>query len=464
MDESIIAMFDPDSVAIVGASNNPSKLGSIALNFLLQRGFPKERTFPVNPSEEEIMGLKCYPSVSDIPKKVDLVYILTPAATVEKIVEDCVNKGVKCAIIGSAGFAEVGKVEEQKTLVAKARKGGLRLCGPNSQGVISTPNDFCASFSPTLLVPNTPIKGDVGLISHSGAVMGSTLTHMWDLGLGVSRCVSTGNEADLETAEFLDFMAEDPYTKNIVVYVEAIKNKELFHQAAEKAKMAGKAVVVLKAAWSKKGMNLTQYHTGLTPRARGEDNKLLKDSKIIPCQDLDDLYHMPMALSWQPKPIDNRIAVIATSGAACTMAADLCEECGLEIPEFKEQVKGKLKGILPEFAQIKNPLDVTGQIILNLGMFKQCIETLCGEDYLNTILLIITSAVDDPAVLLAEDIVKVSQEVRKFNKPLMVCWLASRILSQKAHNLLLENKIPTYPTIRTAVKTIKEISDWNKNR
>ncbi|MEM2959640.1 MAG: CoA-binding protein, partial [Candidatus Jordarchaeaceae archaeon] len=108
---SIGAMFDPDSVAIVGASNNPSKLGSIALNFLIQRGFPKERTFPVNPSEDNVMGLKCYPSVRDIPKAVDLVYILTPANTVEKIVEDCVDKGVKCAIIGSAGFAEVGKVE-----------------------------------------------------------------------------------------------------------------------------------------------------------------------------------------------------------------------------------------------------------------------------------------------------------------------------------------------------------------
>ncbi|MGQ9721498.1 MAG: acetate--CoA ligase family protein [Candidatus Jordarchaeum sp.] len=462
MDPSIKALFNPDSVAIVGASNNVSKLGSIALNFMIGRGFPKERVFPVNPSEQEVMGLRCYPSVADIPRKVDLVYILTPAQTVEKIVEDCIKNGVKCAMIGSAGFAEVGKVEEQNKLVSKARKGGLRLLGPNSQGILSTPNNFCACFSPTLLIPNTPIRGDVGLISHSGAIMGSTLTHMWDLGLGISRSVSTGNEADLETAEILDFMAEDPHTKTIVIYLEVIKNKDLFRKAAKKAREADKPVVVFNASKSQKARKITQYHTGLVSQLEEGYDPLLKDSGVILCQGVDDLYNLPMALSWQPKPKDHRIAVIATSGATCTITADLSEEYGLDVPEFKERAKEKLETILPGFAQIKNPLDVTGQIILNLGMFKECIETLCREDYLNTIYLIITSAVGDPAVLLANDIVEVSKEVKKFNKPLIVTWLASRILSQKAHELLLENRIPTYPTIRSAVKTIKEIADWEK--
>ena len=129
---------------------------------------------------------------------------------------------------------------------------------------------------------------------------------------------------------------------------------------------------------------------------------------------------------------------------------------------MRGDVKEKLRNILPGFAHVKNPLDVTGQIILNLGMFKECINALCGEDYLNTVLLIITSAVGDPAALLAEDIVKVSEEVKRFNKPLVVCWLASRILSEKAHKLLLDNGIPTYPTIRSAVSAIKEISEWSE--
>jgi acetyltransferase len=455
-------MFDPDSVAIVGASSNVSKLGSIALNFLIERGFPRDRVFPVNPSEKEVMGLKCYPTVKDIPTKVDLTYILTPAQTVEKIVEDCLDNGVKCAIIGSAGFAEAGKVDEQNKLVKKARDGGLRLCGPNSQGVISTPNNFCASFSPTLMIPNTPIKGDVGIISQSGAMMGSTLTHMWDLGLGVSRCVSTGNEADLETAEFLDFMAEDDYTKTIVVYIEAIKSVELFRKAAKRAKENGKPVMILRASKSQKGRDHTKHHLGLFSPPKEEYDKLFKDSKAVLCQGEEDLYNMPMASAWQPKPKGNKVAVIATSGAACTMAADLCEEYGLEIPELKEGVKEKLRCVLPEFAQVTNPQDVTGQIILNLGLFKECIVSLCGEDYLNTIFLIITSAVGDPAALLAEDIVRVSEETKKCNKPLIVSWLASRIFSQKAHELLMRNKIPTYPTIRTAVTTIKKMSDWAK--
>ncbi|MHA1579792.1 MAG: acetate--CoA ligase family protein [Candidatus Freyarchaeota archaeon] len=462
MDEGIRALFEPESVAIVGASNNVSKLGSIVLNFMIERGFPKNRVFPVNPSEEEVMGLKCYPTVKDIPGKVDLVYILTPARTVEKIVEDCTSKGVKAAIIGSSGFAEVGKVDKQNRLVSIARGGGLRLCGPNSQGVISTPNNLCASFSPTLLVPNSPVKGDVGLISHSGAIMGSTLTHMWDLGLGVSRCVSTGNEADLETAEFLDFMAEDPHTKTIVVYLEVVKNRELFREASRKAREAGKPVVVLRASKSERGSSLTRYHTGMVPHPREKYEQLLRGSRVILCRGVDNLYNLPMVLSWQPKPKDNRIAVISTSGAACTIAADLCEEYGLEIPELKGNVKEKLRNILPGFAHVKNPLDVTGQIILNLGMFKECINALCGEDYLNTVLLIITSAVGDPAALLAEDIVKVLEEVKRFNKTLVVCWLASRILSEKAHKLLLDNRIPTYPTIRSAVSAIKEISEWSK--
>ena len=458
MSNAVTLLFNPRSVAVVGASSNPAKLGSIVLRFLLDHGFAN--VFPVNPREGEVSGLKCYPSVKDVPGEVDLACILTPASTVPGIIRDCAEKGIKVAVIFSSGFAEAGNATLQEQVVKAARDAGVRILGPNSQGVVSTSTGLCATFSPSLMIPNTPLKGVVSVVSQSGAIGGSSLTHMWSLKLGVSRFVSTGNEADLEIADFLDFLAEDEDTKVVAVFLESIKDVERFSSAAARAISNGKPVVVFWSARSQKARKLVQQHTGLNPP---EDYKpLFRKLGVLSVEDFEDFFDFPMALAWQPEASGNGVAVISTSGAMCSVMVDLCEEYGLEVPELSREAEDKLRNILPSFAAPKNPLDVTGQIILNISLFKECLKVICREEKVNALLLTVTTAVDEPAVALARDIVEAAETVRSFGKPMVVCWLASRMFSRTSHEVLLEAKIPVYPTPRRAVKAIKTLVEWGK--
>nr|HDO80776.1 hypothetical protein [Candidatus Bathyarchaeota archaeon] len=425
---------------------------------LLEHGFTN--VFPVNPKESEVLGMKCYPSVKDVPSDVDLACILTPASTVPGIIRDCAEKGVKAAIIFSSGFAEAGNVDLQEQVVELARSAGIRILGPNSQGVVSTPANLCATFSPSIMIPDAPLRGNVSVISQSGAIGGSALTHMWSLKLGVSRFVSTGNEADLETPDFLDFLAGDEHTSVITVFLESIKDVEGFSRAVSRAISSGKPVVVFWSARSRRARKLVKQHTGLKPP---EDyTPLFKKLGVLGVDDFEDFFDFPMALAWQPAPSGNGVAIISTSGAMCSVMVDLCEEYGLEVPELDGDAENKLRGILPSFASAKNPLDVTGQIILNISLFKKCLRVLCGETRINALLLTVTTAVDEPAITLARDIVEAAETVRSYGKPMIVCWLASRAFSQKSHEILLEAKIPVYPTPRRAVKALKALVEWGK--
>ncbi|MEM1891639.1 MAG: CoA-binding protein, partial [Nitrososphaerota archaeon] len=202
----------PRTVAIVGASREPTKIGHVILKNIIDNGFPKERVFPINPNVEEILGLKCYANLKEVPSELDLAVIAVPANIVPKIIEDCVEKGVKFAAIISSGFREVGNVEAEKRIVEIAKKGGVRVLGPNIVGLIDTVVNLNASFLPYL-----PEKGEIVMISQSGALAAGLLTWTKVKGIGLLDIISLGNRADIDECELIEFFSKDPHTKAITL-------------------------------------------------------------------------------------------------------------------------------------------------------------------------------------------------------------------------------------------------------
>jgi len=238
----------------------------LLLSYLFKHGF-KNEVYPINPKSTEISGLKCYSNVKDVPSDIDLACILVPYDIIQKIVKECAEKGVKVSILFSSGFAEavysevgVKGVELQNDIIKRAKRSGMRICGPNCIGVISPVSNTCISWSPSLELQ--PILGDIAIISQSGALGGSILTRMWERGIGISRFISSGNEADLETADYIKYLTRDPHTRVIAIFLEGVRDGKKFREAAEMATKAMKPIVILKTGKSERGKLSVRSHTG----------------------------------------------------------------------------------------------------------------------------------------------------------------------------------------------------------
>ncbi|RLE59820.1 MAG: acetyl CoA synthetase, partial [Thermoprotei archaeon] len=254
--EQISPILRPNSVAVIGASRSPEKIGHQVLRNLIEAGFPKDKIYPVNPKADQILGLKCYPSVKDIPDEVDLAVIVVPAKIVPLVLRDCVEKGVKGVAVISSGFKEVGRVKEEQELVEIARKGGFRLLGPNIVGICDTVKKVNASFCQAL-----PLAGEIAFITQSGA-LGIALVGWTTLRrIGLSDLVSIGNKADIDECDLMLFFADDPYTKVITLYLEGTSNGAKFIDTLRKV-VRKKPVLILKAGRAERTTKAIQSHTG----------------------------------------------------------------------------------------------------------------------------------------------------------------------------------------------------------
>jgi len=398
----------------------------------------------------------------NVPEEIDLVCVLIPFKSVLSIIEESVEKKAKSAIVFASGFAEMGEERKklQDEIVRRAREGGLRLCGPNCIGVISPAANLYASFSQCLEVP--PIKGDVAFLSQSGALGGSILTRMWDENIGISHFISSGNEADLDTADYLAYLAQDPDTKVICIFMEGILNGRKFMRACKVAGKNGKPVIILKTGRSKKGKFSATSHTGAIAGSDEVYEALFKQVGAIRARTIDEFIKFPMVFAWQPLPKGKKVGVISTSGGACSIVADELEDAGLDLPNFSEETIDELEKILPPFIIIKNPMDTTAQMINEPELFKKSIEMIARDKSIDVILIVLTTALGSFAERLAEDIAYVAKTIRELGKPIIVSWLVARSYIPKPWKLLSENKIPTYPNLEEATKQIKAIFEYQE--
>ncbi|UMA64931.1 acetate--CoA ligase family protein [Roseivivax marinus] len=357
-DDICATLFAPKSVAVVGASADPTKTGGRPVHYLQNHGFTGA-IYPVNPKVEKIAGLTCYASVSDLPEAPDVAIVLLGAARAADAVRDLAARGTRVAIVLASGFAEAGASGVARQDNLRAAAGDMRILGPNTIGAINLADAIVLSASGALEGEDLPV-GAISVASQSGGILGALLSRGAARGIGFRRLASTGNELDLDIADLIDHYVRDPDTRVIAAYVEGIRSVDRFRAAAERARAAGKPLVVFKVGRSESGARAAVSHTGAMA---GEDrvyDALFRQVGAIRAQTFSDLLDVPAMLATGRRMAGPRVAVLTSTGGAGSLIADSCGVAGLDVPELDAATAVRLQEILGEEAPMTgNPVDVT---------------------------------------------------------------------------------------------------------
>jgi len=449
-------IFKAESVAIIGASKDEAKRGYQAIRILLDDRFDG-RIYPVNPKEDSILGLKCYPSVLDIPEDIDLALITTPARTLKNVLAECAEKGAAGAVVIAGGFGELGEEGKrfEEEIVASAK--GIRIIGPNTSGMISVNKGLNL-----VGLQNVP-KGSIALLTQSGNI---ALTLITEAGLksqmGFNYYVGVGNEADLKFHEYLEYFTADPDTNVILMYVEGLREGRRFLQQASRTTQV-KPIVLYKSGRSAKGSKSAGSHTGALAGISEVSNSAFKRAGIITVQHSDEMFPIAESLASLPLINEASIAILADGGGHATIAADYLTELGIKIPELEEETRAKLETILPSNASLANPIDVAGGADQNPSIFADCAEILLSDKNIHGLLIVglfggygIRFA--KKLAFLEEDAAhRMGKLVRRIQKPIV---LHSLYNFAKPHSLdlLRYYRIPVYDSLEIACKCVDALS------
>ena len=365
-------LFHPRSVALVGASKDPKKWGFNLLFNIVKGGYPG-RVYPINPREGEILGFKAYPSIAQVPEPVDQAILVVPSSDMPKVIQECGRNGTKVGVVITAGFGEVDRKGKniEVEVVALARSLGMRLVGPNCQGIVSTWGGSLYAHMP----PQFPPPGPLGVVSQSGNLATSLIEAGRLLGIGFSRIISSGNEADLQTPDFLEFLAEDPKTEIVLSYLEGVKDGRKLFQTARKVS-AKKPFLMVKAGQSEAGVKAAFSHTGALAGSSGLFSGLCRQMGIIQAETIEEMVDMAAALTTQPLPKGRRVGVVTLGGGWGVLAADFCAKAGLIIEELSPGMIRELNGILPPWWNRMNPVDMVagyrkGDLLTSIELFLE---------------------------------------------------------------------------------------------
>jgi acetyl coenzyme A synthetase (ADP forming)-like protein len=455
--ESVIdLLFNPKSVAIIGATPRENSVGGVITKNLLTKF--KGKVYLINPKYDEVNGIKYYKSVLDIQDEVDLCVVVVPAPAVPKVMEECVKKGVKVAIIISGGFSEVGEVgarlEEE---VRRISLGKIRVLGPNCIGVYNAFNGLDTFFLPEDRM-GRPKPGPVALISQSGAVAGAILDWAARRNIGVGLAVNYGNKLDINEAELLEYFARDSRIKVIVMYMEGLKypgeGKRLLDVLREVVSV--KPVVVYKAGRTKAATGAVRSHTAALAGNYEVYKAMFRQAGVIEADNLTDAFDMAKALATQPLPRGNRVLVITDSGGMGIQAVDALDTHGLLVPELSESLQEILRKQLPPLAVTRNPIDLTGSA--TDAMYKFVLDTVLPTSYVDMALIIALMQIPGLTINLGNYIV----EAKRFNKPIVVVSFGGNEYVAKFESYLEDNGIPVYHAPHRAARALWALYEYAK--
>lgn len=374
----LATLIRPDSLAVLGASNDPTRIGGRPIAYMKARGFPGA-LYPVNPNRETVQGLKAYPRLADVPGAVDAAIIAVPAAAALEAVRDCVAKGVKAAIMFTAGFAEVDEAgaAAQAEIVAAARAGGMRLLGPNCLGLFDAARGYFPIFSASF-ENGWPLPGRIGIASQSGAY-GSHLGALCrDRRVGAPLLVTTGNEADVTLGEVIHWMAEDEATDVIAVYAEGIREAGSFLAAIETARRNRKPVVMMKVGRSRLGAAAAKSHTASIAGDDAVTDAVLRDAGVHRVRTTEELVDIAHVATRRIYPVNNTLGVITISGGAGVLISDAADALGLPMPPMPEAAQARLKALIP-FSAPANPVDCTAQAFNDMSVVGTFAESMLAD-------------------------------------------------------------------------------------
>jgi acyl-CoA synthetase (NDP forming) len=374
------AALDPRSVAIIGASENPNKIGGRPVHYLEKFGF-KGKIFPINPSRQQIQGHKCYPNLQDLPEAPEMVIVAVAGDNAMSAVEDCAARGVKIAVVMASGFGEVdavaGKAKEQR-MVAAAHRAGMRIVGPNSQGLANFGTGAIASFS-TMFMEFDRAEGHVAMLSQSGALSTVPVGFLLQRGIGVRHSHATGNDADITVGELAVAVAEDSEVKLMLLYLESIPEKKYLEELAGVAQNRDLPIIALKSGRSEAGRQAAQSHTGALANEDRVVDAFFEHHGIWRAPDMRGLVEATELYLKGWKPRGRRLVAISNSGAVCVMTADAATAVGMPMARLAPETDRKLKGILPSFATTTNPIDLTAALLSNSHLFGDILPAIAED-------------------------------------------------------------------------------------
>jgi acetyl coenzyme A synthetase (ADP forming)-like protein len=433
MAKQIDYFFNPGGVALIGASANPGKLSHGVLQNMTQFGY-KGAVYPVNPRGGEILGLKCYPDISEVPDPVELGVIMLPAPIVKPTLEACGMRGLKAVTIISGGFKEVGQegADLERECVEVAHTFGMRLIGPNCVGTIDLYSGLNTTF-----IRGMPARGHIGFISQSGAVCGAVVDHVRDKGIGFSHFVSMGNEADINETDLIEYLVADERVHVIAAYLEAIENGQLFIDRAREVSRK-KPVVVLKAGRSDAGTRAVSSHTGSLAGSYAAYQAAFKQAGVIEAQTMQELFDIALAFSNQDIPEGNRAAIITNAGGPAALASDSLASYGINLADLNEKTRQGLRERLNPAAQVDNPVDMLGGATPE--EYAAALSAVSQDENVDILLPInVPTALLNP-VDIARSFAEAS---RSTDKTVLSCLVGDASIGE-ARSLLHANGVPMY--------------------
>ena len=450
----ITKMLDPKSIAVIGASRNPEKIGYQVVKNLLNAGY-EGKIYPVNPNADEILGLKAYPSVLDIPDDIDLAVIVVPAKIVPNVIEDCGKKGVNGLVIITSGFSEIGEEgkELEEKVVEIAKRYGMRIIGPNVVGICNTKHKVNASFAMGM-----PYEGEIALVSQSGALGVALIGRTWIDRVGLSKFISIGNMADLNFSDFVEYFKDDHETKVIALYIEGVKDGRRFLEvSAESSKV--KPIIALKAGLSKRGASAAMSHTGSLAGSAEVYKAAFKQSGVIMAEDLTDLFVKANALALCPRMKGDNWVIITNGGGVGVLSTDAGEKYGIPLPDIPEELKNEFRKCMPEFGSPKNPVDLTG--MATEKEYKEALKIALKSDFVDGIIVLYCHTAHTDPMEIAKAIKEAIDEEGGMKKPVIVSFIGGKEVYD-AIDWLKENKIPAYDAPEMAVKALATIRHYTK--
>ncbi|MHB1126913.1 MAG: acetate--CoA ligase family protein [Bacillota bacterium] len=454
---SIEPLFNPRSVAVIGASPNRLKPSGQPVVALIENGFTG-KVYPVNPNYAEIAGLKCYPDLESIPEPVEVAIIAVSAALALEALCSCVGKGVKGAIIITSGFSEMGEEGKvmQREITRISRESGIRVVGPNCMGIFSNFNKSMAGFGLTEMSKGAHIPDFLGFIAQSGG-FGSTIYQLAGVnGIGFTHYVSSGNEADVEFSEYMAYMAQDGVTKVIGGYLEGAKNGRKFAEAADMALEAGKPVAVIKTGRYPAGARAAASHTGSMVGSDKVYNAFFKQKGIVRVESVEEMLLFIGILTEERLPRGKGVAVLSASGGAGVLLGDRCEGAGLTVKPLTPETREKLDSLLPTFAASANPVDLTAALMTQPDLFRNCANLILKDPNIDMVIMLYFVHEENMEILLNQ----LEEVFQSADKPIVVVTWGPPADADLFHEKLMKKGIPSTRNVDFAVGAMAAVAEY----
>jgi len=452
----ITFFFEPKSVAVVGATNNPLKFGHYLLLNLIDLGF-EGKVYPVNLKADEVLGLRAYPRVDLIPDEVEVVAVIVPAPSVPQVIRDCAKKGVKGVVILSSGFREVGGegIKFEREIVETAKKAGIRIVGPNTTGILNTSNGFTTSFVP---LPKLR-KGNVAFVAQTGLFAAAAF--WWILSaepFGLSKVMGLGNKSDVDDSEALEYLARDEDTEVISIYVEGVKDGRKFLEAAQEA-TEKKPVLILKSGRTRAGMKAALSHTGSLAMKDEIFDAACKKVGAIRVKDFEELMDLAKAFALQPLAKGNKIGIVSMTGAGCVMAADYSAEYGLKVAELSNETVKYIGSHLPSWIKVKNPFD-SEMLFESVGpedCLRISLQGMLEDENVDCVVGVLPSS-----PMFAFDVETPIKEIREKypDKPITINIIGSKDTVDLWTKQLEDISVPVYPSIERCMRALGALTRY----